>query len=304
MSMVFGVKAGSRATGCDVAMLSARWGVGGGQDWEDHRGTRCAECAPVRREARPFAAGCGRLTCGTPTFLKGTTKDVITFSQRLWTSPFPADPTFTVGDRVLAFLARRLNTGEVEVAYWVNLTHPGVQLAQHAAYDNECNYLQDATKILALVKSRIATEQPVKVGRRGLLIQFKPMETADFAWDFVRTADPEYKDVLLTRLRDSKFPDEKAEIIFNLASYPGTETVNLLRTYLRDPGTTKLELRGPEKKTVQYYPVRQAVYLALWILGENAEPPPLYLKDVQPWRFEVGFETTYFPYGNWKRFPE
>ena len=93
--------------------------------------------------------------------------------------------------------------------------------------------------------------------------------------------------------------------IFNLISYPGEETVRLIRPFLEDKTTQEVgSYRGQKSKTVtDYYPVRQAAYLALTLLGEKyTKPPQPFYPDIRSFEFSTGFENrTYFPYGNWKR---
>jgi hypothetical protein len=124
----------------------------------------------------------------------------------------------------------------------------------HAAYDNDCKLLTDEKTIVTLVKARIAAQGSDQTKRRGLIVNFSNSHD-DLYWDFVRTADPEYKKVLAECLRQSKYADERSSAIFNLASYPSDDTVKLIRPYLNDPETKK-GVYG--QKTIQYYPVRQA----------------------------------------------
>ena len=115
--------------------------------------------------------------------------------------------------------------------------------------------------------------------------------------DFVRTADASCKQQLIKDLQIEGVPDFRETVIYNLASYPGPDTVKLIRPFLNDPSTTEVSAVGPERKTVKVYLVRQAAYLALKLLGENTQPPQPYFDEVKPWLFEVGFDDlNYFPY--------
>jgi hypothetical protein len=121
-------------------------------------------------------------------------------------------------------------------------------------------------------------------------------------WDFVRTADPEYKAILVKQLRDG----DQESAIYNLISYPGKDTRDLIRPFLKDPRTSELQVADPaghdRMKTVKIYPLRQAAYSALTLLGESTEKPEGYYPDPFLWLFEVGFERpASFPYGDWKR---
>jgi hypothetical protein len=245
-----------------------------------------------------------RVTCQKPIPLKGNEADEISFRQDYWkdTTASQVDQPLRTGDHVLIFRAHEDGKTEAKVAFWLNLSKPDERLSGHAAYDNDCKLLTSEKDITTLLKSRIVAERPPATRRRGLIVNFAG-EKGDMSWDFVRTADPEYRKVLVEQLRQSKFSDEKASAIFNLASYPSGETVKLIRPYLNDPETAEVQKYGPDQDTIRYYPIRQAAYLALKVLGEKVEEPTPYFKNVQPWDFEVGFEDpAYFPYGDWKRF--
>lgn len=233
-------------------------------------------------------------------------------------------------ERILFFKLKELEIHGVlrharNAAFWVNVTNPDPNSWYHAPYNNDHEFLRDEEAILSLVKSRIQRrEGTVNSRRRGLIIPLywhaDPNEAFMGYSDFVRTADPEYKEVLIGRLSRGEF---KTEAIYNLISYPGQETVGLIRPYLSDTtkGTAQIEKETiksrladtlkklgiklshrTEYETVTYYPVRQAAYLALVLLGEKVERPQPYYDNLRPRLFEVGFENeTYFPYGDWAR---
>jgi hypothetical protein len=233
-------------------------------------------------------------------------------------------------ERILFFKLKELEIQGVlrharNAAFWVNVTNPDPNSWYHAPYNNDHEFLRDEEAILSLVKSRIQRrEGTVSSRRRGLIIPLHwyadPNETVIGYSDLVRTADPEYKQVLITQLKKGEFT---AGAIYNLISYPGQETVGLIRPYLSDntKGTARIENKTiksrladtlkklgiklshrTEYKTVTYYPVRQAAYLALVLLGEKVEKPQPYYDNLRPWLFKVGFENeTYFAYGDWRR---
>jgi len=238
------------------------------------------------------------VVCQAIEILKGkATLPAVEIDVDLWMSngrDVHVDKPFGLGDRVLVFIARRTQTGKLEAAHWVNLAHP-YSASPRAAYDNNCNYLGTERAILKIVKSYIAAERPGETGRRGIIVMFP--DGGDVYHDFVRTADASYKQQLIKELQIEGVPDFREEVIYNLASYPGPETVKLIRPFLNDPSTTEVSAVGPERKTVKVYLVRQAAYLALKILGEDVQPPQPYFEEVKPMLFEVGFDDlNYFPY--------
>jgi hypothetical protein len=101
---------------------------------------------------------------------------------------------------------------------------------------------------------------------------------------------------------------DKETAIYNLVSYPGKETVNLIKPFLND--TTTAEIQRYETKDqdgkrvlkdVKYFPIREYAYQALILLGESPEKPKG-LIEPSLWHFETGFENRAgFPYGDWKR---
>jgi len=159
------------------------------------------------------------------------------------------------------------------------------------------------------VKAWLAKNNQLKDRKkRGLIVAFTDYERWEMHWEFVRTADAEYKPLLLEALRGDKSDKEWA--IYNLVSYPGKETADLIRPFLKDPATSQMEtLDGKDRdgkaiyKTVKIYPVRQAAYAALKLLGEGPAQPEGFYHDPFLWHFDVGFEhRAYFPHGDWKRF--
>lgn len=226
--------------------------------------------------------------------LWGKKHDTITFRQEYSLKRKPddllSDRRIAVGDRVLVFLATRSDTRKMETAFWINLSAPGTDTQAHAAYNNDAKHLRDAKSILSLVKARIKQGETTK--RRGLIVNFP--DAGDVYWDFVITADSRYKKRFISELRTSPL-----YAIYNLVSYPGPETVRLIRPFLKDNATTDIQI-GPEQKTVTYYPLRQAAYLALTWLGEKVEQPERYNPDIAPWLMldVTGFENSgYFEYG-------
>lgn len=66
------------------------------------------------------------------------------------------------------------------------------------------------------------------------------------------------------------------------------------RPFLNDTASQKVDGKD-------YYPVRQAAYLALMLLGETVEEPKAYYPKIRTFEFQTGFEdSVYFPFGNWK----
>lgn len=240
--------------------------------------------------------------CLPVTALKGERIGQVTFRQDYAAKLRETDDAIVRPQNdLLLFCVRTDDRQETEIVFWVNLTKPDAKLSGHAAYNNDCRWLDDRTSILHLIKERIAKENPVeRKKQRGLIVEFTADEPRDMYWDFVRTADPAYKTVLVKQLRDGDAND-KESAIYNLISYPGKDTLDLIRPFLRD--TTRSELqRSDGSKTVVIYPVRQAAYSALRLLGESVEKPGGYYSDPSLWLFKVGFESeVYFPYGDWKR---
>jgi len=240
------------------------------------------------------------------------------------------DKRWTPNERILFFKVREFQVHGTlrdsgDAAYWVNVSNPDANSWYHAPHNNDHEFLRDEEAILSLVKSRIERpEATLSTRRRGLIIPLHwyadPNEIVMGYSDFVRTADPEYKQVLIRQLKKREF---REDAIYNLISYPGQETPGLILPYLSDntKATTRIQKKTiksrlahilsklgikvsqrAEYKTVTYYPVRQAAYLALVLLGEKVERPQPYYDNLRPWLFKVGFENeTYFPYGDWRR---
>ena len=175
---------------------------------------------------------------------------------------------------------------------------------QHAAYDNDCKYLGDAETVLALVKKRLAKEEAgSKKKERPLVLGFADQEKDDvdmMRWEFVRTAEPEFKKVLIADLKKGEVW-ERERTIYNLVSYPGKETVDLIKPFLTDNETDKTEI-GRDRTKVTIYPLRQMAYYALQLLGEPVAKPQGYVPEARAWLMDCGFESRdYFPYGDWKQ---
>lgn len=247
--------------------------------------------------------------CKPTDVLKGKRPKGIAFRQEYWKATpnclanldFGTDRAVQPGERVLLFCARDAATNELKVGFWINLTKPAPRRTWQAAYDNDCRWMGSGADIVALVKKRVAKEDPNHpVKRRGVIVDFTDYpEDREFRWDFVRTADPEYKQVLITELR--LFGSDGT--IYNLISYPGKETSELIRPFLKDP-TKATVVKAPMGDNVKttVYPVRQMAYEALKLLGESPDKPEGYDADDFPSMFGIGFEDrVYFPYGDWKR---
>jgi hypothetical protein len=206
--------------------------------------------------------------------------------------------------RVLLFCVRPAESRKIEIIFWVNLSRPDAKLSMQAPFNNDCKWLKDGQSVLALVKSRVKKENlRNRAKKRGVIVPFTAYDAGDMYWDFVRTADPEYKAVLIKELRNG----DKESAIYNLISYPGKETRDLIRPLLIDGSTGELQVIGDSKdppgdRIDKFYPVRQAAYRALKLLGESPKKPKGYDPDVFLWLFTTGFEhRAYFPYGDWKR---
>jgi hypothetical protein len=198
-------------------------------------------------------------------------------------------------DEVLLFCTRRDEKSPPTVIFWTNLSRPDPEVAKHAPNDNTAKALGDRAAILAAVKGRIEKEGPAQPAKsRGLLINFPRL-----GWEcFVRTADAEYKPVLVGQLKGGS---KQESAIYNLISYPGKETRDLLTPFLKDP--TKFEANaGKDGAKVTVFPLRQMAFTALALLGESAPRPEGYWGDWLPWQFGEWFENRLkFPYGDWKR---
>jgi hypothetical protein len=94
-------------------------------------------------------------------------------------------------------------------------------------------------------------------------------------------ADSEYRGAFLRNLR-SKYASVRASTALHLGEYPGEETVKALRQLLRDTAKDSLMTFGSDGKrraVVVYYPVRQASYLALRMLGIDVPKPEGYVDN-------------------------
>ena len=217
------------------------------------------------------------------------------------------DHALKAGDKVLVFCARHEPKSETEVIFWVNLTKPDcVRARSHSAYDNNCNWLSDGSAVLAVVKARIEKESrgaPTK--RRGVVTDFKH---SGYPWSFVRTAEPEFKKVVIEKLHSGVWQDQEWAL-YNSISYPCKEITDLIAPFLNDPTISELDIPGgrdangkPAQLKVKAYYWRQFAYAALTLAGESPRKPEGYRVDAIPWQFEAFFENRgKFPYGNWKR---
>jgi hypothetical protein len=241
--------------------------------------------------------------------LKGQCPESLTFGQDYHEkeqSTETDDAVLRPKTKVLLFCVRVAGVRKTEIIFWVNLSKPDVQLSTHAAYNNGCKWLEDSDSVLALVKGRIARENPRdRTTKRGIIVGFTAYHAGDMYWDFVRTADVEYKPELVKQLRDGG----KEWAIYNLISYPGKDTRDLIRPFLKDASTSELQVYDGKDasgtahfKRVRIYRLRQTAYLALNLLGEPTEKPDGYYPDSFMGLFETGFESkAYFPHGDWKR---
>lgn len=255
-----------------------------------------------------------KVTCTQIETLKGQSRNRITFTQEYW----PLDGTklddkldraLQPKDRVLLFVNTKTE-GRDPAHFWLNLTKPEAKFRQHSAYNNHCECLGTAEAVLKLTKQRIAMEDPKKrEKKRGVIVPFTPNENPRIRWFFVRTADPEFKPVLIKALQTRESPWDVQWAIYNLVSYPGRETVDLIRPFLKDP-TFREEKKAVGKdaagnstwKEVKVFPTRQYAFVALKLLGESPEQPEGYDPDHYLYLFDSYFESgSLFPYGDWKR---
>jgi hypothetical protein len=250
------------------------------------------------------------VTCRPVEWIKGTGPANILFRHRFPNAKRPGEGNVSAirkGQRILIFLVKDPNKDKYVPLNWINLSDPTRSgTSPHIAYDNDCGPLASEESILAVVRGRVKKTANVKnTQRRGLLVMFRPME--DVHHEFVITADPKYRQQFVDLLEIGG-NENRCWAIFNLVSYPSKDTIEIIRPMLHDKGTQETTIyeggdpfRG-EPKTVVYYPVRQAAYLALALLGEKVDRPVPYYEEVIPNPFDTGFEDrTSFPYGNWKR---
>jgi hypothetical protein len=255
-----------------------------------------------------------RIACALTVMLKGQHGPSFTFRQnyrRKQDEPATDDRPLRPKDKLLIFAVKHAVRPGREILFWVNLTRPDVMLAQHAAYNNDGKWLGDPASILKLVRERIAAQGKLaNQKRRGLIVDFDAaFEKSEIHWELVRTADPIYKADLIKQLRHSHDESVKEAAIYNLVSYPGKETVDLIRPYLTDPTTEEPQSQtgtaGSDQSTHQtaaLFPLRQAAYSALRLLGESPKKPEGFQPNATTRFSLVGFESrVYFPYGDWKR---
>jgi hypothetical protein len=210
-------------------------------------------------------------------------------------------------DKVLLFIGHEVNDPKMEVIFWINLTRPDMDRATHAPYDNGCKLLANGEAVIALVKARVAKEDPNSPKKkRGVIVPFTAYKAGGMHWEFVRTADPEYKAALVKQLGTG----DAESAIYNLISYPEKETADLIRPFLKDSTKSEVQVNAGKDaagltkfKTVEHYQLREMAFMALKLMGELPERPEGFdAESAMLWYFEVGFEdTVYFPYGDWKR---
>jgi hypothetical protein len=144
--------------------------------------------------------------CTTPTILTGQRLDPPSFRQDYFAKGDQSgtgDVALRPKYKVLLFCAREANPRETKILFWVNLTKPDAKLSTHAPYNNDCKWLEKGDAVLALVKARIAKNNSKdRAKRRGVIIPLAGHEVRDMYWDFVRTADPDYKPTLIRHLRN------------------------------------------------------------------------------------------------------
>ncbi len=248
------------------------------------------------------------VSCDSTTNLKGKHLEKMIFRQDYRHQKGEKGENFykalKPGARIMLFIMNSKSDKSDKVIFWVNLDEPGPLYNDHAAYNNNCELLSSGEKIIALVNDRIKLEQKNgSAKKRGVIVPFKGSETMEMSRDFVRTADPEFKKTIIEHLKEPHCDTTNA--IHNLISYPDEETIKLLEQFLTDPTTSEVGLYGPDRKTITYYPVRQAAYLALSLMGKSPKKPSPYYELTQPWLFEVGMDNpSYFPYGDWKKIEE
>lgn len=241
--------------------------------------------------------------------LRGERLESITFRQnyREGSDSTGDDLRFRPGNKVLLFCSTEAIHKTTTVAFWINLTKPDPKFSDHAPYDNDCNWIAGGDEVVKLVKARITTMiAGESVKKRGLIVPFVASDQLDLHWDFVRTADPDYKPILIKQLRDG----DRISAIYNLISYPGKDTQDLIRPFLKDSDSSDLQVSDGKDasgntryKTIKIFPVKQAAYTALTLMGESPQKPEGYdSEQLFSFIFSVGFEhRSYFPYGDWKR---
>ena len=244
------------------------------------------------------------VACKITKLLKGRLSGSLSFRQICYLperDPPIDDQPLRPRDEILIFAVEKPARADQKVIFWVNLTKPDVVQAQHAAYDNDCKWLAKGDAVLKAVQARIDVERKMgKTRHRGVIVDMSLLPNEECYWDFVRTADPEYKAKLIKQLHDSRWPGGQEAAIYNLISYPGQDTINLIRPFLKDASTQEV---GSSGATVKVFHLRQAAYAALSLIGANPAKP----EGFQPGRpvgllWSAGFEDRgYFPYGDWQR---
>jgi hypothetical protein len=207
---------------------------------------------------------------------------------------------------ILVFAVEKPARGDERAIFWVNLTRPDVVKSQHAPYNNDCEWLADGDSAVKAVQARIDLERKTgKTRQRGLIVEFTATRAGehydDEYWDFVRTADPDYKPKLIKQLHDSPYQTDKEAAIYNLISYPGHDTTKVILPFLKDPNVEQpVDPAHPPRHLA--FPVRQSAYAALQFLGATPAKPGGFRADWAVWLMGIGFESrTFFPYGDWKR---
>jgi hypothetical protein len=244
------------------------------------------------------------VACKITKVLKGRHGDSLNLRQdysRVQKDPPNDDRPLRPGDKILTFAVEKPAPWHEKVIFWVNLTKPDVVKAQHAAYNSDCKWLADSDSILKTVLARIDLARKTgKTRQRGVIVEFTAGPPDDLYLGFVRTADSDYKATLIKQLHDSRYPDDKESAIYNLVSYPGQDTINLIRPFLKDANTKEV---GSSGRTVRVFHLRLAAYAALQLLGANPAKPEGFRpgRPIGLW-WDTGFEArVYFPYGDWQR---
>lgn len=192
---------------------------------------------------------------------------------------------FRKGDRLLLFLSRKRAAGnatdrqKLTVTDKFNLTRKN---SEFLAYTNERAEVADTVKLLELVRKR---QKKGQASRRGLILT---LPFHDIMHYLVITAEPKYKPGFVKQLR-SEFPDDQADAIFNLASYPGEETERLLRPHLQS----------------KHEGVKKAAHIAMCLIKNDSKLPTSLHGGSLSFSFGTGFENdTYFPHGNLRRWAD
>lgn len=202
------------------------------------------------------------------------------------------------GDRVLLFCSRFSDRQREPISRYANLTSPEPK-GKTGVYDNHCRWISDGEEVLKFVRNRI------RLGftrhSRGLIVAFTGQPVIIDLWLHVITAEPEFKPGILQDLK-SKDTGIRQGAISDLISYPGPETVTLLRPLLNDPTLESVNFYLKNSKyDRKWYPIRQAAYEALTLLGETVTKPSGYNSEME---FTSGHYLDYpwaYPSGKWRR---